>query len=101
MFAYTVRCTFPTPELAGRWATWILEEHAAEVLAAGATSARLVRLDRSEPTLEVRYTYADRAAYQRYEEERAPALRAAGFLRFPPELGLQYSRETGEILADF
>lgn len=103
MFAYSVICQFVGTDPAGtsrRWLDWLIDQHLADVLAAGAASADVVRWDGEPLTLEVRYTFASRAAFNQYEQDHAPRLRSEGITKFPPgELGLSYRRQTGEIVA--
>jgi hypothetical protein len=103
MFSYTVSCRFaPTArEVVEPWLNWLRREHLADVCAAGARSAVVVRLDESEPGYEIRYEFESREAFERYEADHAPRLRAEGLSRFPLDLGLKYTRQTGEILETF
>jgi hypothetical protein len=76
--------------------------HIAEVLAAGALSAELVALDGGpERSFEVRYRFASRADFDRYEREHAPRLRADGLRMFPPEKRITYRRVFGDVIAAF
>ena len=103
MFAYTVTCEFDDPAVADEWIAWLRNEHLAEVCEAGALDAEAIRFDRTagdaRTRCEVRYHFADRAAFKIYERDHAPRLRAAGLERFPPALGLRYSRSVGEVVA--
>ena len=99
MIAYTVRCTFTDPAVADEWLAWLAGEHLAEVVAAGARSAEAVRLDGTPVRCEARYLFEDRAVFERYERDHAPALRADGLRRFPLERGLAYERTVGPIVA--
>ena len=96
MFAYTVTCTFPDSAVAEQWLKWLREEHLAEVCAAGALDAEVVRFDGIPARCEVRYHFASRDAFAAYERDHAPRLRAEGLRRFPPECGLKYERSIGE-----
>ena len=98
MFTYTVRCTFSDPAVVDEWIAWLRDEHLADVCAAGAVDAEVVRLDGEPLRIEVRYRFADRAAFDRYERDHAPRLREEGLRRFPLERGLSYARRTGEIV---
>lgn len=98
MFAYTVGCSFSDPAVAEAWVGWLTGGHLAEVCAAGALDACLVKLDGPPLRYEVRYHFADRAAFEAYEREHAPRLRAEGLARFPPEHGVAYARSTGEVM---
>lgn len=95
--AYTVRCTFTDPDIARRWADWLLEEHLQDVVDAGAESAALIELEGAPLTLEARYTFGERAAFDAYVQDSAPRLRAQGLERFPLDLGLSYERSVGVI----
>lgn len=97
--AYTVACTFDDPAVADRWTAWLENEHLRDVLEAGATAARAVRLDGEPVTIEVRYRFASREHFDTYERDHAPRLRAEGLARFPLELGLRYRRTVGTIVA--
>ena len=98
MFAYTVSCRFTEETVAHEWVEWLRIEHLDEVLAAGALDAEVVRLDGDAIVLEVRYHFPDRAAFDRYVRDSAPALRARGLELFPPERGLAYARSSGDVL---
>ncbi|MEO1086369.1 MAG: DUF4286 family protein [Acidobacteriota bacterium] len=96
--AYTVSCTFTSPDVASRWLGWLRDGHLADVVDAGAESAYAVRLDGSPVRCEARYTFATRAAFEAYERDHAPRLREEGLALFPLDLGLEYSRSVGEVL---
>lgn len=98
-FAYTVIANFSDPALVDRYLAWLQREHLADVCAAGAESAEVVRIDGDKAQLEVRYRFSSRAAYDAYLRDHAPRLRAAGLALFPPESGLSYQRTSGEIVA--
>lgn len=97
MYDYTVRAAFADPAVAHAWVAWLRDGHAAEVLAAGALGASIVRLDDDGVRYEVRYTFASEAAFEAYEREHAPRLRAEGARRFPPT-AVAYARSNGEII---
>jgi hypothetical protein len=102
MFAYTVSCMFDDPRVAEEWIAWLRDEHLAEVCAAGALVAEVIRCDGvsdGKTRCEVRYHFASRAAFAQYEREHASRLRAEGLKRFAPERGLKYERSTGEVVA--
>jgi hypothetical protein len=101
MFRYTVTAEFPDQTMATEWLHWLRDDHIAEVLAAGATSAEIVRLDDALTGFEIRYVFPDRATFNRYEDMHAPRLWAEGLERFPESRGVQYDRSTGEIEATF
>jgi hypothetical protein len=100
--AYTVTCQIADPARAAAWVAWLKDGHIAAVIAAGAQDAALVRMDGqaagAPAVYEVRYTFADRAAFDAYVARHAPRLRAEGAALFPPGDGFIYSRSTGDIL---
>lgn len=99
MFVYTVRCTFEKQDVADRWLRWLVDEHFADVCDAGALNAEAIRLDSSTDIVcEARYHFTDRAAFEKYERDHAPRLRADGLKEFPLDLGLAYERFTGEVV---
>ena len=96
--AYTVSCTFEDPGVADEWIAWLRQEHLADVLGGGATGAEVIRMDGDPLRCEVRYRFASRADFDRYERDHAPRLRAEGLERFPLERGLSYERSIGEVV---
>jgi hypothetical protein len=111
MLAYTVTCEFDDPAVADQWIAWLREEHLAEVCAAGALDAEVVRFDGSQDPVgagervrvrcEVRYHFASRDAFAAYERDHAARLRAAGLELFPPQRGIRYSRSIGAVAVQF
>ena len=99
MFAYTVRCVIDDADVAAEWIAWMRDTHLADVVAAGALSAELVRLDGESITCEARYAFQSREAWERYDREEAPRLRAEGLDAFPLSRGLRYERSTGVVVA--
>jgi len=102
MLAYTVTCRFDDPEVSDEWVAWLRDEHLADVCAAGALDAEVIRFDvePGAPTrCAVRYHFADRAAFEAYERDHAGRLREEGLATFPLSRGLQYERSTGEVVA--
>ena len=101
MIAYTVRCDFTDAAVAAEWHQWLVDEHLADLLDAGAVQAEVVTLDEPAPgaavTMESRYRFADRAGMDHYLSEHAPRLRDEGLSRFPLSLGLSYSRTIGVV----
>lgn len=100
--AYTVVASFPDESLCAEYAAWLQDGHIDQVLSKGGHSATLVRLDRASPgdpaRLEVRYLFPTREVFDRYVEHHAPALRADGLRRFPPERGVLFVRTIGEVI---
>lgn len=99
--AYTVAVTLPDEATVQEWLRWLREGHIAEVLAGGASAAEIVALDGPGRAFEVRYHFASRAAFERYEQQFAPRLRAEGLQRFPTERGITYRRSVGIVLDRF
>lgn len=105
MFSYIVIAVFDSRTVADEWVAWLRDEHLAEVCAAGALDAEVIRCDaatggQSDKTrCEVRYHFPSRQAFDEYARNHAPRLRAEGLKRFPPERGIAYERATGEIVA--
>ncbi|MCC6676841.1 MAG: DUF4286 family protein [Phycisphaerales bacterium] len=98
--AYTVTATLPDDGLAREYAAWLLDDHVARVLAAGARSAEVIRIEDPPAPIrvETRYTFPGRAALARYLETHAPGLRAQGLERFGPGRGITFERTVGVIL---
>jgi hypothetical protein len=97
MLIYTVAVTFSDAATADAWRAWLRDGHVADVMAGGAVAAEVVRID-GGPRFEVRYRFPSREAFERYEREHAPRLRAEGRAKFPPEQGIAYERSTAELL---
>ncbi len=95
-FSYTVLGEFEDAAVAAEWVAWLQQGHLADVIRGGALEAVLVRL--SPLRFEVRYRFADAAAFAVYERDFAPQLRAEGLAKFPATRGVKMSRSTGEIL---
>ena len=121
--SYTVRATFPDQATRDRYVSWLTPAHTALVLAAGATKAQVVVLDKddsanpanpanaSDPanpsgqtnpapgwSVEARYQFPSRHALQQYTSIHAPALRADGLRHFGPETGVVFVRSIGVIV---
>ncbi len=90
-FLYTVVCECESPEVADRFERWLLDEHAMHVVDEGALEAEVVRRD--ERVIENRYVFASQKAFERYEREGAPRLRADGVTRFGTTV--KFTRSTG------
>ncbi len=99
-FRYTVSCRFTgdNHNLADQWLAWLTTQHIQEVLDAGALAAEILRCDGDLPHYEIRYVFQSRQAFQDYERNHAPRLRAEGLRLFPIEKGLVYGRTTGESI---
>lgn len=96
-YAYTVTCELPNEDVADKWVNWLtIGGHMKQLRDGGASSASLIRLGPLK--YEVRYIFPSATAFEVYEKEHAPALRAEGLAKFPAELGLKYHRSTGSIV---
>lgn len=100
--AYTVVATFPDQATMDEYVRWLEDGHIDQVIAGGAHSAMIVRLDRTATAdphrVEVRYIFSTRTALDRYVEHHAPALRAQGLEKFPPSRGISFARTVGEVV---
>lgn len=98
--AYTVGATMPAA-IAERYMHWLVTDHMAKVMRAGAFRAEAVLLDAesgaTDRTVQARYGFLSRAALETYLRDAAPALRAEGLAAFPAELGIRFERSTGTI----
>jgi len=100
--AYTVTAMFPDRATADEYIAWLEDGHIDAVIAGGAHSAMIVRLETTDPDepprVEVRYIFSTRELFDRYIEHFAPALRAEGLRRFPPSRGITFQRSIGTIV---
>lgn len=96
MFVYTVRIEAPSELVRDELLAWLEDDHAGDVVRAGALDAEIVALDGSL-AIECRYRFASRAAFEAYEAGPAEALRSDGRARFGPERGVRMSRSIGEL----
>lgn len=101
---YEVTATFHDPTVVDAWVAWMLHEHLADVLAAGARRAALIRLDspadatpEPPPVFLASYEFPSREAFDRYLRDHAPRLREEGRRRFPPH-AVTYTRRSGQVL---
>ena len=104
LFSYVVRCAFVDREAMEGFLQWLRDRHVADVCAAGAEDAEIYVLDpvggEHPNAVEVRYRFASREAFARYEREAAPRLRKDGLdalarLGVAPER-VAFVRATGE-----
>jgi hypothetical protein len=81
---YMVTAALPDEDTRAAYVAWIGGGHLDQVLAGGASSARLVRVDDPGAGLEVSsvYTFPSREAFEVYLREHAPRLRAEGLEKF-------------------
>lgn len=92
---YTVTATLPSDQDCENYLAWLADGHVRAVLAGGAMCGEVVRLD--GPPIRVRssYEFPDRAAFDRYERDAAPALREDGKKRFAALPGVAFERTIG------
>lgn len=95
---YTVGLTFPEAEAPRRWLDWLRNGHIAAVIAGGAKTAEIFKIDGSDRAFEVVYRFPDRETFERYEKEVAPALRVEGQSLFPAASGIIYRRQVAEVM---
>ena len=91
---YSVRIEFDDATLRDEFGVWLRDRHIKDVLAAGAQSAKLVVHDPAT-AIDVRYTFESRAAFDAYERDHAPRLRADG-LAFLAGRTARFTRTTEE-----
>ena len=81
-FFYVVRCAFVDRKAMEGFLAWLRACHVADVCSAGAEDAEIFVLDPlagDHPhAVEIRYRFASREAFGRYEREAAPRLRQDG-----------------------
>jgi hypothetical protein len=107
MFSYVVRCVFDHADAKEGFLAWLRDHHVADVCTSGAEDAEIVTLDATAEiphALEIRYRFASRDSFERYEREHAPWLRAEGLaeaarLGASPGRGITMTRSTGESVA--
>ncbi len=98
---YCVTATLPSPDMASEYFGWLEGGHVGDVMAGGAMSAAIVKLDPPEDDpdlirIETQYVFPSRPVYQHYEREHAPSLRSIGKDRFG-DRGVTFERRVGEI----
>ena len=100
-FIYAVIATLPDEETARAYRDWLTDGHVQAVLEGGATAAAVTRLHHDPgdpPRIESRYVFASREAFEAYERDHAPALRADGAQRFGSRPGVSFARWTGDLV---
>ena len=98
MHLYEVTATIHDAAAEQDWVDWILNQHIADVVAAGAERGQLVHVDTDNDTrvYSVQYEFASRAALDAYLADHAPRLRNEGRALFN-ETQITYTRRTGAI----
>jgi hypothetical protein len=84
IYNVTIKLTW---NIHNEWLDWMIHTHIPEVLATGCFEkhqlVRLLEIDEEEgPTYAAQYYAADKAAYETYMNEFAPALRQAGMAKW-------------------
>lgn len=101
--AYTVTAQADSEAALRAYVDWLTGGHIQDVIAAGALSGTLIRLDptpESPLRAEVRYVFESRSAFEAYERGPAVVLRAEGLALFGPqsEHPLRFSRTLGGVV---
>ncbi len=96
-YYYEVTATILDLGIADEWVRWMNSEHVDRVVAAGAKSGRIVRLDSPSNTYLVQFEFASRHEFERYQSVHAPKLRQESAIRFEPAQ-VSYARRSGEII---
>ena len=107
IYSYVVRISFEDARVFDAYVNWLRDSHVGEVCTSGARDADLLVMDTvpGEPfVVEAHYRFVSREAYEKYEREQAPRLRAQGLselarLGVEPGRGVAFHRATGKALA--
>ncbi len=94
-FRYVVRAEVDDPETAAEYLVWLRAGHVDEVCRLSGAEAEIVQLDVGHAVFEVHYTFPTRVAFETYEREHAPRLRAEGRMLFDGRV--RFSRRMGAI----
>jgi hypothetical protein len=89
---YVVRIDFDDAAVRDDFGIWLRDHHIKDVLAAGAQGAKLY-VHAGELAIEVRYTFDSRDAFDAYERDHAPRLRADG-TKFLAGRSARFTRST-------
>lgn len=98
---YMVIATLPSAAVANEYVAWLEDGHVDLVIKGGAHSAMIVRLDpdaAGKPRVMTQYVFSTREVFDHYVAQHAPALRADGLERFPPERDVRMERMIGTIV---
>lgn len=98
---YMVTATLPDEATLAEFVAFLEDGHVDDVLKHGAHSAMIIRLDPAEGAdfrVMTQYIFPTRALFDRYIKDFAPALRAEGLRRFPPDRGVRFERQIGVIV---
>jgi hypothetical protein len=94
---YSVTAKFSDLKVRDEYLAWLADGHMQAVITGGAVQARSVILDGDHLTVQSQYIFPSRQAYDGYVAVHAPALRVDGLKRFPPERGVTFARQLGNI----
>lgn len=98
---YMVIATLPNKAIAEEYVAWLEDGHVDLVVEGGAHSAMIVRLESEpggQPRVMTQYVFATQEVFDHYVAVHAPALRADGVKRFPPERGVRMERMIGTVV---
>lgn len=98
---YQVIATIPDAGTAAEYVAWLEGGHVDQVIAGGAHTGMIVRVDGpadGRARVMTQYVFSTREVFDRYVREHAPGLRADGLKRFGPERGIVFERVVGEIV---
>jgi len=104
---YAVTATLPDERLREEYVGWLAGGHVQQVIAAGASEARVVVLDpeadavggeNATSRVESVYIFPTRTALDAYFRDHAPRLRAEGVARFASR-GVTFQRRIGRVVA--
>jgi len=93
---YGVIATLPDAAVAREYVAWLDGGHVQGVLDGGASASLVVRLDGEGFRVASLYTFPNRAAFDAYERDHAPALREDGRRRFG-DRGVEFERVLGDV----
>ena len=107
IYSYVVRISIDDPRAFDAYVAWLRDSHVGDVCASGARDADLIVMDvpHGEPlVVEAHYRFVSRDAFEKYEREQAPRLRAQGLhelarIGLEPGRGVNIQRATGKALA--
>lgn len=97
---YSVTATLPDAATAAEYERWLCGGHIQAVVTGGAVNACVSRVADPRTTIEIeaRYLFPNRAAFDKYVAEVAPALRADGVARFGDRV--RFSRRVAEVVGE-
>ncbi|MDB4938008.1 MAG: hypothetical protein JWP87_4980 [Labilithrix sp.] len=107
IYSYVVRSLFDDVRVFDAYVGWLRDVHVGDMCMSGARDADLLVMDATpgEPlVVESHYRFVSREAFEKYEREHAPRLRAQSLaelarLGVEPGRGVTVHRATGKALA--